>query len=264
MPAFSAHESTSVVKLLLASDSGTGKTGALSSLIDAGYNLRILDFDNGLSVLKGFVKDKAKLDNVTYASLRDELKLSGGKFTIHRAKAFERAMEILDKGGATWGAGCENIPPLTSWTPKDILVVDTLSMMSRSCLFMVMALNNATTKSPELQHYGMAMENIERLVSQLTSEAVNCNVIINTHLYTSRDGLKQYPEALGDKLGPKLGRYFDNLITLSLTAGARNFKTKKDGLMACKTAIPLSDTYPIATGFADIFKALLSAPVGAT
>jgi hypothetical protein len=42
------HESNSIVKAMLAADSGSGKTGALACLVDAGFNLRILDFDNGL------------------------------------------------------------------------------------------------------------------------------------------------------------------------------------------------------------------------
>jgi hypothetical protein len=261
MPNMLQHESNNVVKALVASNSGTGKTGALASLVDAGYNLRVLDFDNGLSVLKGFVRDKSKLANVTYQTLRDELKLAGGRFNIHKASAFDKAMKILDKGGLEWGEGCEHIPPITEWTSSDILVIDTLGMMSRSCLFMVMALNGAGMKNPELQHYGQAMENIERMLAQLTSAAVGCNVLIHTHLYHSEDGMNIYAESLGSKLGPKVPRYFDNFFTISLTAGQRKFKTKKDGLLACKSAIPLDETYPIETGYAQIFAALLGRSV---
>jgi Tfp pilus assembly pilus retraction ATPase PilT len=51
MPSMLDHESNELVKILVAADSGSGKTGSLASLVDAGFNLRILDFDNGLSVL---------------------------------------------------------------------------------------------------------------------------------------------------------------------------------------------------------------------
>ena len=52
MPSLSAHQSNDYVKLLLCGDSGSGKSGALASLVGAGYKLRILDMDNGLDSLK--------------------------------------------------------------------------------------------------------------------------------------------------------------------------------------------------------------------
>ena len=83
MPSMLEHESNNLVKVMVASDSGSGKTGALASLVDAGFNLRILDFDNGLSVLKGFVKDKSKLANVHYVDkLQDDLKLVAGRLGV--------------------------------------------------------------------------------------------------------------------------------------------------------------------------------------
>ena len=64
MPNMLDHESHKLVKILNASHSGAGKTGALGSLIDEGFHLHILDFDNGLSPLKNYVKNKANLANV--------------------------------------------------------------------------------------------------------------------------------------------------------------------------------------------------------
>lgn len=257
MPSLADHPSNTTVKLLVASDSGNGKTGALASLIDAGYNIRVLDFDNGLSVLKGYVKDREALaKNVHYVELVDDLNLINGRVGIKKAAAFQRAMEALDGKEAHWGAP---LGPVREWTARDVLVIDSLSMAGRASLQMVMALNGASHKAPEIQHYGTAMENIEKLVGILTSPATPCNVIINTHLTNIEGTAKLYPEALGSKLSPKIGRYFDNMIALSVTGGARTFKTDKDGLFACKTALPLKPSYPIETGLYDIFRAL--APV---
>lgn len=148
-------------------------------------------------------------------------------------------------------------PPLQKWTAKDILVVDTLGLMSRSCLLMVMQLNNAAMKNPELQHYGQAMENIEKFLGQVTSSSVPCNVIINTHLYRNDDSPKLYPEAIGSKLGPKVARYFDNFWSISMTGAKRTIKTSKDGLLALKCAKALSDEYDISDGYAKIFAEML-------
>ncbi len=55
------HKAAEYTKLMLVGDSGSGKTTALSTLANAGYNLRILDFDDGLSILPEFLnKDAVK------------------------------------------------------------------------------------------------------------------------------------------------------------------------------------------------------------
>lgn len=263
MPAIAEHTSNNAVKLLLPADSGAGKTGALSSLVDAGLNVRILDFDNGVSVLSGYVKDKSKLANVHFIPLKDQMSLVASRVGVKKASAFQEAMDALDggpKAAKLWGA---DFGPVTSWTPRDVLVLDTLGMAGRASLQMVMQLNGKGHAQPELQHYGTAMDNIEKLIAILTSESVPCHVIVNTHLTNIEGSPKLYPEALGSKLSPKIGRYFDNMITLSISRGAdanagatRSFKTVKDGLLACKTARPLAETYPIATGLKDIFLGL--------
>jgi hypothetical protein len=247
------HESNDVFKGMIAADSGSGKTGALASLVDAGFNVRILDFDNGLSVLKGYVKDKSKLANVHYVDrLQDEFTLVAGRLGIKKAPAFQRAMDALEKGGVDfWGA---DIPPLREWTPRDILVVDSLTMAGRSALLLVMQANAAQFKKPEIQHYGDAMESIEKWVQSMMSSYVPCHVIINTHV-TGVDGdARLYPDALGSKLPPKIGKYVDNIIGLRIVAGERKFLTQKDGLLALKTSIPLPESIPIADGWKVIFE----------
>lgn len=258
MPSMTQHESNHLVKMLVAADSGSGKTGALSSLVDAGLNVRVLDFDNGLSVVRGFVNDKSKLANVHYKTLADDLSLMTARIGIKKAHAFQEAMDLLDKGGKLWGDDAEHIGPVTSWTPRDVLVLDTLTAAGRASLQMVMHANAAGFKSPEIQHYGTAMENIEKLIGIITSSAVGCHVIVNTHITNVEGTSKLYPDALGSKLGPKLGRYFDNMITLSVKGGTgeRSFNTVKDGMFACKTATKIKDTYPVGTGLAEIFKDL--------
>lgn len=259
MPSLAEATESAVVKLLNCADSGSGKTGSLASLIDAGYNVRILAFDCKVSTIAGFVKDKSKLANVHFIELRDEMQLVGGKLILKKVSGFQRAMDALDKGGDLWGAGSA-IPPVSQWTSRDILVIDTLAQAGRASLQMVMQANGAAMKHPEIQHYGTAMENIEKLVGQLTSPLLPCHVIVNTHLSPASDnGLKFYPEALGSKLNPKVPRYFDNMVTMSvgMDGKTRKFKTDKDGLFLCKTARPVKPEYPIETGLRDLFEDLL-------
>jgi len=260
MPSMLDHESNRIVKVLCPADSGAGKTGALASLVDAGLNVRVLDFDNGLSVLKGYVKNKANLGNVHYVDqLQDEMQLVAGRIGIKKTVGFQRAMSALDKGGKEfWGA---DIPPLTQWTERDVLVVDALSTAGRASLQMVMAANGAGLKAPEIQHYGVAMDNIEKWLQIVTSSVVKCHVIVNTHVTNIEGTATLYPEALGSKLSPKVGRYFDNTVSLTVSQGKRVFRTDKDGLLPLKVAVPMKDTYPIETGWKDIFEAIIGRPI---
>lgn len=257
MPSLEEHESSRLVKALVAADSGSGKTGAIASLVDAGLNVRVLDFDNGLSPLKNYIKDRSKLKNVRFATLQDQLRLQGGKFMIQSATAFQTAMDLLDKGGGLWG---DDVPPVTQWTPNDLLLIDTLGTMSRSCLLMVMQINGALAKNPEIQHYGMAMENIEKMLDKVTSASIGCHVIVNTHLTKEEGSPKLYPEAIGSKLNPKIARKFDNFWSIEVVGDKRQIKTSRSGLLALKTAKPIEEKYPIETGLADIFRAMLDIP----
>ena len=49
MPTLVAPDKTTLVKVACICDSGGGKTGALASLVKAGYHLRILDYDNKIA-----------------------------------------------------------------------------------------------------------------------------------------------------------------------------------------------------------------------
>lgn len=258
MPALSNHPSAEVVKMLVVGDSGTGKSGGLASLVDAGYNLRILDFEAGLDPLVGHVKKRDNLANVSYITLKDRFKVAGTTISIDKAPAFQEAMKALNN----WDDGEQQLGPVSSWGSKDVLVIDALSSMGRSSLNMVLAANGFLSKNPEIQHWGTAMDNIEKVLGNLTNPAlVPCHLVMLTHVTAQeQEGggvIKLYPEALGTKLNPKVGRYFNNLISLSMVGGERSYKTKKDGMLACKTSRPLKDKYAIETGMADMFADLL-------
>lgn len=260
MATLDEHESFDLVKMLLLSPSGHGKTGALAALVNVGFKLRILDFDNGVGVLRNYITDKSRLrTHVTYKTLRDDIALLGGRMGIKKATAYQEALDCLQKGGEAWGPGSE-VKPLFEMGPDEVVVVDTLSTMGRSSLNMVQAVNGAGFKHPEIQHYGTAMDNIEKLLDMITSDKVKCNVIVSTHTYTPEGETRPVPEALGSKLGPKVPKVFDNMFSLTLSQGVRTFKTDKDGLLALKSAVPLKPTYPIETGLADIFQGLTGKP----
>ena len=112
MANISKHKSAEYTKLMLVGDSGAGKTSALASLANAGYNLRILDFDDGLSILPEFL-NKDAVSNVSFITLKDGL---------GQANAFRKGVQMITQ----WKDGDEDFGPVKSWTNKDVLVIDSL------------------------------------------------------------------------------------------------------------------------------------------
>jgi hypothetical protein len=86
----SEHSSSSIQKLLYIGDSGTGKTTSLFSLLQAGYKLRIYDFDNLLSPLISITRGKAPelLDNIEFMSFRDEMATTSQGPIVPSPRAF--------------------------------------------------------------------------------------------------------------------------------------------------------------------------------
>jgi len=254
-PAHKSADKRGIFKGLVVGDSGAGKTGAIASLIDAGYKLKIMDFDAGLDPLVGYVKNKELLGNVEFVTLRDTFKLRGSYLAVDKAPAYQRGMALLQDWN---GAG-----PVQSWDPDTILVIDTLGRMSRASFNMVLQANgiispSGTRGGPEQSHYGTAMENVERTISLLTNpDIVPCHVLVNAHWAYQEDGsgiLRPFPETIGNKLNPKVGRDFNNLFSVSVSAGKRSIKVVKDGVIACKSSRPLKhEQYGIGDGLANIF-----------
>ena len=127
MPKLSEHQAGKFVKLMLIGDSGTGKTGALTSLVKDGYNLRILDMDNGLDALRQWVNHDCpdNVDQVDFETLRDTMRMTPSG-PIVTAKSYIEALKLM----STWSDGTN---PADA-TEKDIFVVDSLTALGKAAL----------------------------------------------------------------------------------------------------------------------------------
>lgn len=251
----SEHQSTQLTKLLLIGESGTGKTGSLTSLVKAGYKLRILDFDSGLDVLRLFVQKEcpSKLKDVEYVSLRDiKHATSAGAVIPGGPKTFLTAMKYLD-----------NWPELgkpAEWGPECILVLDSLSFLSDAAedwAKTVVPIGRGGQDGRAV--VGEAQRAVEMMLGLLTNPAFKTNVIVTAHItYTDMpDGQKKgQPIAPGVKLGAVIPRYFNTtLLLVSSSGGKRTMKTVSNGLIDLKNPSPFSipPELPIETALATIF-----------
>lgn len=284
MPAITDHQSAATTKLLLIGDSGMGKTGALASLAAAGYRLRILDFDNGLDILRDYCSNPASqyvklnpkiAENVHYRTLIDPMKSFGGKVYPPRAIAWQGAMAMLDH----WKDGDTDLGKVETWGPQDVLVIDSMSNLSTAAFNFHLQMNGALganrTQNEWRRDIGGAQSLIRSLLQMLYDSSIKCNVIVTSHItfVTEQGGNPQtddanpsagYPSAIGRALSPQIPRFFNTVLlvkTIGSGAGTRHrIYTKSQGLVGAKNSAPLKvlPEYALETGLADYFAALRS------
>jgi hypothetical protein len=255
MPKGSEHKSSSITKMLLIGESGSGKTGALASLAAAGFKLRIIDLDQGLDYLMNYMRKRHpdKLDNIEYVSLRDKVKATAGGF-IHVGvpNAYTKAIGLMEK----WEDG--STPSL--WGPEYVMVLDSLTFLGDAAYNWKDALNPGAKEKRTI--FYAAQEAVAEVLGALTSEEFNTNVIVTSHVrwMERQDGTtKAFPSSIGGALGPKIATYFNSLV-LAETVGQgqtvkRQLRTAPTAFMDLKNPADISAPLPIETGLADFFKA---------
>lgn len=263
MPTLSQHHSNEYTKMLLEGDSGAGKTGALTSLVAAGYHLRILDMDNGLETLKLFVQKECpdKAESVEFRTLRDTYKASAlGPIIAGQPKAFVDALKMLDR----WKYDDVDLGTPAEWGPEAILVIDSLTFLSDAAFAWAEGLNpNAKDKR---QTYGLAQEAIEKVLALLTSPNFKTNVIVISHVkyIDNPDGSRKgYPTAVGSALSPVIPRYFNSVALCQTSAtGKRTLQTQATAMIDLKNPKPFSmeKEYSISDGLAKFFATLREQP----
>lgn len=258
MPSLGEHHSANIVKMLLIGNSGVGKTGSLASLPAAGYRLFIMDFDNGLDILR----DPAILDpkyhpQVFFKTFNDPSNLANPKLAVPRA-ALEAAKAMNDWSEKE-GEVTKSLGGPAKWGPQDVLVIDSLTFWGQALMRQVLFMNKRAGEQPWQSDWGEAIRMQEDTIGALYSDSIKCNVIIMAHLAPIEEkstGMSRlYPSALGSKLPPKVGRYFNNMVLMERKAtGDRVFKTKGTAVIDLKTSKPTKIPAEMPANMAEFFK----------
>lgn len=263
MPSLADHQGASLIRALYIGDPTSGKTGSLTSLVKAGYKLRILDYDNKLSVLKHFVQEQCpdKLGNVQAITLRDLYKPGKSEpILLGSPKAYSEGIKFME----TWDDGSHP----SEWGPNHVFVLDSLSSMARAAFAWAKHMNPVAASGKQQdarQWFFTAQQSIENMVGLLTSEAFNAHLIVISHvkLQEMNDGtVKGWANSIGSALGPIIGRYF-NCILLADKAGQgknvrRVIRTVQTDTIDLITPAPfkIDGELPLDTGLATIFSKL--------
>ena len=267
--------------LLLVSDSGMGKTGALASLARAGYSLRILDFDNGTQIIHSLLKDDPDaLDQVYVEKCTDTFKNVQGRLLPKTPLiAWTKAVNLL----SNWRS--DNLGPVSSWGASDILVIDSLTHCGEAAMRYHQSLNAKLGTHPSLPDWGIVQTMMKELLELLKDSELRCQVIVITHIdwrYREIRGGKEnlqvlgreleagFPSAPGNKLPEKVGSYFNDALQVVATgtgsALRRKIITVPMVSLGLKSSNPtgVKREYPIETGLAQYFYDVLgSNPSGA-
>lgn len=224
MANLASHTSDKVIKLLLLGSSGAGKTGLLGSLAKD-YRLFIADFDNGLDILKDpKVIDPQYHKNVFFKTYYDKAQIIGNQLRP-TASGFQQF--VIDMGD--WKEEGKSVGNIYTWKETDIFIIDSFTFLGNMISNQVLQLAGRLGQKAQLQDYGNAMDAQESILETLYNPAVQCNVIVTSHIQYQGDEAnpsqqKGVPSAIGKKLGPKVARYFNNVVQVVKSGTGSNVK----------------------------------------
>lgn len=221
---------TEPARILLLGYPGAGKTGSLACLANAGFKLRVLDFDGNMKPLLQFTKPELR-QNIDVLTFEDRTR-QGPKYIepVGIPEAFANALRSLDHWKYKDGEEEVDLGHSRDWGQDTIVVLDSLTAMGNAAFRRAMVLQNKTPGSVTDQVWGLAMNEQEAFIEKLTSTTNRHHVIVLSHLVMVgpkeiRKGddditkdikerladmipTRLYPSALGQKLPPKIGGHF--------------------------------------------------------
>lgn len=212
-------------KTLLIGDAGTGKTHSLRTLVDAGLTVYAVFTEPGMEVVADIPSDKLKwtflspstvswekmydsakkINTVSFKALADMPHINKGDHSefltfINALAYFKNEREDEESIGAV-----DNLDQ------SSVLWIDSLSGLNTMAMNLVAG--SKPVKSPG--DWGVAMDNLERLLMKLTND-LRCHVVVVGHMERELDemtgGNALMVSTLGKKLAPKVPKMFSDVI----------------------------------------------------
>jgi hypothetical protein len=280
---------------LIAGYPGAGKTGALAALVNAGFKLRIIDFDGNPESVIQYTKPELRA-NIDYISFEDKLSLQGAVIApVGMPTAFPNAWralddwkypdpngEVVDKAGGRW----TSLGASKDWGSDTIVVLDGITGISSASMAYARAAMNKTVMNTTRAVWGVAANNVEQFLSRCTSMYNKHHFIAIAHLKPigpegEQDGdsdftkqlkeekaalipTKLFPTAVGRQLPQHIAGHFPIVIAAEVKS-IGNGKVKRTLSALARedqtTKLPVADLaglgeQPIDTGLLAIFDAL--------
>lgn len=242
---------------LLLGATGTGKTYCLRTLVDAGIEVFIISTEPGISSTLGDT-DPSKVHwhyiapaTASWADMRQSAERINqlafdalAKLGDINKRKYTEFLDVLttcndfvdDRTGQSFG-------DVSTWGPDRALVLDSLSGLN------VMAMNLVVGSKPvkSMADWGVAMDNLERLITKLTVDT-RCFFILTAHLERETDemtgGTQLMASTLGRKLAPRLPRFFDDVVHCRREGAQFSWSTASTNVDLKARSLPMSDKLP--------------------
>lgn len=167
-----------VFRGLIAGYPGAGKTGCLASLANAGFKLRVIDFDgNPESLIQYTLPEFRK--NIDVLSFEDKMSLQGAVIApVGMPTAFANAWRALDRWryedesgdlDEKTGKRYVDLGASKDWGPDTIVVLDGTTGMGSAAMDYSRAAMNKTALTQTRQVWGVAANNMEAFLKRGTS-----------------------------------------------------------------------------------------------
>ena len=235
---------------MVTGDSGSGKTGLLSTLANAGYRTCILDLDDGLDILSTYLTPKGA-ENIHFMTLSD-----GPEGSLD---AWGKFVRVISNG---WKDDGEDLGKIESWGTDTVFVIDTLNFLGKASMRHILGrAGKAFDDWPTRGDWGEAARKMEHRIGYICSKAISCHVVVNTHIRTIEDDYgktKSYPSVIGSALSENVGGYFNTLLRIDTKLTKEGYKrilrTTSDHRMDLKTSSPTEFETEEAFDLANIIK----------
>lgn len=242
-------------KVLDVGGGGTGKSHALHTLEKAGLNVAVIFTEpSGMETLNDITsKEKfhwmyippAKPDWKTLHAAAVKINTLSFKSLTEMGdidkRKFPQWMDFVSACGDFTCQRCgKKIGPLDELGPDWAVALDSLSGLNEMAMKMVVGLK--PVKSPG--DWGVAMDNLGNYVTTFTT-ALKCFGIITAHLEREIDpntGMQSFQAAtLGQKLAPKIGRFFSDIIMSKREGTKFTWSTAAIGVDLKARNVPIAD-----------------------
>ena len=250
------------VNVMLMGPSGTGKTHAIGTLVDAGLDVFYFAYEAGSETLVGYFTDRGlpvppnlhictvRAPTASFLEMADAVRyvntlsfeglikqVDPSKSKYNQLEQFLRNFnDVTDDNGKKWG-------DVQSWDSSRALVIDGLTGLCDSAMKACVGGKFARDQ----KDWGLAQNIVEGILRKITSESKYHFVLIS-HVERETDpnggGLKLMASALGRALAPKLPAMFSDVV-LAKRIGRDFWWDTEDPAADLKTRnLPISGKIP--------------------
>ncbi len=250
------------VNVMLMGPSGTGKTHAIGTLVDAGLDVFYFAYEAGSETLVGYFTDRGlpvppnlhictvRAPTASFLEMADAVRyvntlsfeglikqVDPSKSKYNQLEQFLRNFnDVTDDSGKKWG-------DVQSWDSSRALVIDGLTGLCDSAMKACIGGKFARDQ----KDWGLAQNIVEGILRKITSESKYHFVLIS-HVERETDpnggGLKLMASALGRALAPKLPAMFSDVV-LAKRIGRDFWWDTEDPAADLKTRnLPISGKIP--------------------